>query len=345
MLNAFTHYDFSAEGHGLPRSSHFSNNRVDQQLTQSNIGGDFLFNANNPYLDASMRDVARAARSRPRPDRERCSRVRSPTRPRRMTASRSSRRAGASSSCRSATTSTTTTSGAPRSALRGDLGDVSDNFLRNLTYDVYYSFARSEDSSRQEGAASRSRYARPHCCRPTARRRSRTSSARTCRRRRSTPSTINSTNVTNAEQQVAAATLRRRSVRTAGRSGRLLGRRRMAHGGGGIHSRTSSCDRAMWSASIPACRRAATSRRRTFSREVRVPILADIPACRTSPSNGGFRSSDYDLDGVGRVSTYLYGLDWRVNETLVSFARSSSARSARRTSAICTAGCSSTSRR
>ena len=43
--------------------------------------------------------------------------------------------------------------------MKGDLGDVSDKFLRNLSYDVYFTFSRSEDSSRQEGAASRSRYA------------------------------------------------------------------------------------------------------------------------------------------------------------------------------------------
>ena len=29
-----------------------------------------------------------------------------------------------------------------------------------------------------------------------------------------------------------------------------------------------------------------------------------------------YRSSDYDLDGVGRVWTYLYGLDWRLNESV-----------------------------
>ena len=49
--------------------------------------------------------------------------------------------------------------------------------------------------------------------------------------------------------------------------------------------------------------------------EVRVPILADIPLVENLSLNGAFRSSDYDLDGVGRVWTYLYGLDWRLNES------------------------------
>ena len=50
--------------------------------------------------------------------------------------------------------------------------------------------------------------------------------------------------------------------------------------------------------------------------EVRVPILADLPFVQSLTANGGYRSSDYDLDGVGRVDTYLYGLDWRVNESV-----------------------------
>jgi iron complex outermembrane receptor protein len=50
--------------------------------------------------------------------------------------------------------------------------------------------------------------------------------------------------------------------------------------------------------------------------EVRVPILANLPFVQNLTANGGYRSSDYDLDGVGRVDTYLYGLDWRVNESV-----------------------------
>ena len=49
---------------------------------------------------------------------------------------------------------------------------------------------------------------------------------------------------------------------------------------------------------------------------MRVPLLADIPFVQNLTLNGVYRSSDYDLDGVGRVSTYLYGLDWRVNDSV-----------------------------
>ena len=115
MLNAFTHYEFAPAATGY-LEFHFSNNRVDQQLTQANIGGDFLFNTNNPYLDANMRATAgRAGRGRNRaedaaagPDRR--------TPPPRTTAWRFSPPGVAWWSCPSGTTSTTTTCGASRSA-------------------------------------------------------------------------------------------------------------------------------------------------------------------------------------------------------------------------------------
>src|SRR5688572_8211200 len=56
MLNAFTHYDFTEKATGY-LEFHFSNNRVDQQLTQSNINGNVLLNTNNPYLSAAMQNV------------------------------------------------------------------------------------------------------------------------------------------------------------------------------------------------------------------------------------------------------------------------------------------------
>lgn len=157
MLNAFTHYDFNEKATGY-LEFHFSNNRVDQQLTQANIGGDFLINVNNPYLSTAMQNVL---------------------------AQLDANETGTRTLQQGPITYTTTpndgrailTAGRRlvelpfrhnvddhnvwRTAIgmKGDLGNVSDGFLRNLNYDVYFTFARSEDSSRQEGSASRSRYA------------------------------------------------------------------------------------------------------------------------------------------------------------------------------------------
>jgi hypothetical protein len=68
MLNAFTHYEFAPKATGY-MEFHFSNNRVDQQLTQANIGGDFR-STPTIHLDANMRatlvalDAAKRARGR-----------------------------------------------------------------------------------------------------------------------------------------------------------------------------------------------------------------------------------------------------------------------------------------
>src|SRR4051812_9777806 len=58
MVNAFTHYDFNAKATGYVEF-HFSNNTVDQQLTQSNVNTPVLLNVNNPYLGAGMQEVLR----------------------------------------------------------------------------------------------------------------------------------------------------------------------------------------------------------------------------------------------------------------------------------------------
>ncbi len=50
--------------------------------------------------------------------------------------------------------------------------------------------------------------------------------------------------------------------------------------------------------------------------ELRMPILGGLPFIDTLAANAAFRRSDYDLEGVGEVWTYLYGLDWRVNDDI-----------------------------
>ena len=76
--------------------------------------------------------------------------------------------------------------------------------MRKLAYDVYYSYAKSEDESSQEGAASRSRYAqallRVNGADPVANIFGQNLSDAAV-----DAILIHSTNITNAEQQVAAA--------------------------------------------------------------------------------------------------------------------------------------------
>ncbi len=312
MLNAFTHYEFAPAATGY-LEFHFSNNRVNQQLTQANIGGDFLFDTNNPYLDPSMRNLLVALDN-------------AETGPRSIT---------------QGSLTYTTTPGDGRAILtagrrlvelpyrfnvddhnvwrtaigvKGDLGDVSDKFLRNLSYDVYWSFARSEDTSRQEGAASRSRYASALLsvggAAPVANIFGQNLSEAAVNAIK-----INATNVTNAEQQVAAATIGGEAFDTwAGPVGFSLG----------VEWRTAEAeyipDEYLRSGDVigfnPGLPTEGDVTSKDIFAEVRIPLLADVPGAKNLSLNGGYRSSDYDLEGVGRVSTYLYGLDYRIHDTI-----------------------------
>ena len=161
--------------------------------------------------------------------------------------------------------------------MRGDLGDVSDKFLRNLNYDVYYTFARSEDSSRQEGAASRSRYQASLL----------SSGWRGSRREHLRPEPVGGRRgrvlhqFDQRDQCRAEGHRRDASVATSWscRPARWVSRwvSNGASHPGGIHS-----------GSVPALRRRGrlqsrtADRRRNFRRrnifgEVRVPVLGDIP--------------------------------------------------------------------
>lgn len=315
MLNAFSHYDFAPKVTGY-LEFHFSNNRVDQQLTEANIGGDFLFNVDNPYLDASMQEVLRQLDL-------------AETGARTLTFGPISR---------------TTTPGDGLAVLsagrrlvelpfrhnvddhnvwrtavgfRGDLGSVSESFLRDLSYDVYYTFARSEDTSRQEGSASRSRYA-------LALMRSNGATGadpvlnifgQNISEAGVNAIKINATNVTNAEQQVAAATLGGEAFDLpAGAVGFSVGAEwRKAEAEYIPDEFLRSGDVVGFNPGLPT--EGDVTVKELFG-EVRVPLLAELPFVQALTANGGFRSSDYDLEGVGSVNTYLYGLDWRLNPSV-----------------------------
>jgi outer membrane receptor protein involved in Fe transport len=309
MLNAFTHYDFAPKATGY-LEFHFSNNRVNQQLTQANIGGDFLFNTNNPYLDASMRALLvqlDASETGPRTLQQ--GPIAYTTTPNDGLAILTAGRRLVELPFRQ----NVDDHNVWRTALglKGDLGDASEKFLRNLSYDVYYSFARSEDSSRQEGAASRSRYAAAllsvGAAPPVANIFGQNLSEAAVNAIK-----INATNTTNAEQKMFAGTIGGEAFDLpAGAVGFSVGAEwRKAEAEYIPDEYLRSGDVIGFNPGLPTAGEVTS---KDYFAEVRIPILADIPLIKNLTANGGYRSSDYDLDGVGRVSTYLYGLDWRLN--------------------------------
>ena len=89
---------------------------------------------------------------------------------------------------------------------RGTLPDVSHEFLRDMTYDVYYDYAKTTDTERQNGAS-----AQPPAGCPAVggvgRRRSATSSARTSSAACVSAIGISSITVTNAQMAGAQASV------------------------------------------------------------------------------------------------------------------------------------------
>ncbi len=125
---------------------------------------------------------------------------------------------------------------------------------------------------------------------------------------------IGATNSTEAELQVAAATLppARLSIWPAGPLAFSLGAEwRYASSEFVPDEFLRSGDVVGFSPGLPT--EGDVTAKEIFG-ELRVPILSGLPFIDSLAANGGFRQSDYDLEGVGKVWTYLYGLDWRLND-------------------------------
>lgn len=312
MINSFGHYDFTDNITGY-MELHYSNNLVSARLAPSNVGVPTLFNVNNPYLTPQLQEVFRQL---------------------------DLAETGTTTVTSGSTTRTTTagdglaviTAGrrylelGPRRSdsrrntfrgawgFRGDLGNASDSFLTDLSYDVYYSYARTEETTRLSNAISRSRLqasllsvggAAPVC----------NIFGQNISAACAAAISISATNSTTAELQVASANI----------TGNLFSLPAGPIGfSTGVEWRESSAtfspdtflasgDVAGFNAGLPTSGR--VSAKEVFS-EIRVPLIHNTPFIQNLTANAAFRYSDYSLKGVGGVWTYLGGLDWRVNKDI-----------------------------
>lgn len=312
MVNAFSHYDFTEKATGYVEF-HFSNNRVDQQLAPTNIGGPFLLDVDNPYLAPPMQELLRQLDL-------------AETGPTTITTGSSSRINNPNDGFAVLNVGRRLVEVGLREnvsdrnvwrmalGMRGDIGDVSDSFLRGLAYDVYYTFARTEETSRQSGNVSRSRFASALLSNNGAAPIANIFGANLSDAAVDAIS-IGATNVTEAELQVAAATL----------SGQLFDMPAGAVGVSlGVEWRYASSefvpDEFLRSGDVvgfnPGLPTAGDVTAKEIFGELRIPLLANLPFVDNLTANAAFRRSDYDLEGVGDVWTYLYGLDWRMNEDI-----------------------------
>jgi iron complex outermembrane receptor protein len=312
MINSFSHYDFNDSLTGY-MELHYSNVRSNAQLAPTNVGAPTLFNVNNPYLTPQLQAVLGQLDLAETGSQTVISGASRQTTTRGdglavLTAGRRYLEVGP----RQSDSRRNVFRGAW--GLRGDLGNVSENFLTDLKYDAYYSYAQSEETVLLRNAVSRSRLqasllsvggAAPVCnifgqnisdaCRSAI--------------------AIGATNTTNTSLQVAAGNITGKLVSLpAGPLGFSLGGEwRKTKATFNPDSFLASGDVAGFNPGLPTG--GSISVKDLFG-EVRVPLIHNTPFVEDLTANAAFRRSDYSLAGVGSVWTYLGGLDWRVSRDI-----------------------------
>lgn len=312
MVNSFLNYKL------LPRVTayaemHFSTNTVVSRLSPSNINGTMIFNNNNPYVSPAMRALFAQL------DIDERNTINVPAGAKTFTTTPGdgivSMNVG-----RRFTDVGFRISNAQRDAwrfvggFRGALPDASADFLKDLSYDIYYNYAKTVLTERQNGNVSRSKLQDSLL--------SVGSAAPVCNIFGQNISTaclaqisVNSTNITSAQMAGAQGSVNGTAFELP------AGPVAFAFGGEWRSTSASytpdtylaSGDVAGFNAGQPTNGFQSV---REFFGEVRVPILTDVPFFQSLSANGAFRNSSYNLKGVGSVWTYSGGADWRVDDNI-----------------------------
>jgi outer membrane receptor protein involved in Fe transport len=309
MVNSFAHYDLT-DNVTAYMELHYSRNKVAARLAPTNVGSPTLFNVNNPYLTPQLREVFRQL------DLAETGTIS-------VTSGTATRTTVAGDGLALVTAGRRYVEVGPRKAtetrnvyrgawgIRGDIGSVSESVLSNLKFDLYYTHSRSENELLLQNALSRSRLqasllsaggAAPVC----------NIFGQNISQACISAIAIGATNRTVATQQVAQASL----------TGDLftLPAGPLGFSAGGEWRKTSatftpdaylsSGDVAGFNPGLPT--KGSVTVKEVFG-EVRVPLIHNTPLIDSLVANGAFRYSDYSLDGIGGVWTYLGGVDWRVS--------------------------------
>ncbi|MBB4659577.1 TonB-dependent receptor plug domain-containing protein [Parvularcula dongshanensis] len=312
MGNAFGHYDFNDHATGY-LELHFSNNKAEVQIAPTNATGNFLIETDNPYLSPDLQNLFGLLDAREEGTTEITRGLLSlTTTPNDGLAIINYNRRFSDLPTRFATSDRS----AFRTAVgvRGDIGDASDSFLRDLAYDVYYTYATTSETDVQIGSVSLSRIQNAILSSgdqpPLLNFFGQNISAEAA-------DLIGLTSVSKieAEQEVIVGTLTGVAFdMPAGPVDFAAGFEwRRAEASYTPDAYLSSGDVSGWNAAE------ATSGDQSVKElfgEVRVPILADMPWVQRLNVNGAFRYSDYNLEGVGSVWTYSAGAEWALNDDL-----------------------------
>ena len=306
MGNVFGHYDINDKMTGY-MELHYSNNVSEMQIAPTNITGNLLVDVDNPYVSEDVRNLFRLL---------------------------DERETGTTTVTQGLATMTTTPNDGiavinynrrfsdlpPRNAqgdhstfrtavgVRGDLGDFSDSMFREMSYDVYYTYARTSESQLQIGSVSKSAVLQnllsvngaDHVLNLFGQNISEAGADAIL---------ISSNSKIVAEQEGMAAAITGVAFdMPAGPVDFALGTEWRSSESSYVPDRfLSSGDVSGWNSANPTS--GSSSVAEVFG-EIRAPIVADAPGFERLSVNGAFRYSDYDLEGVGGVWTYSTGAEW-----------------------------------
>ena len=302
MANVFAHYDISPMATAYLEAN-YSNNLLTAKLAPSGVSGNFLINTNNPYAAAAGLTGVLTALDQAETGTTTVSEGSShlTTTPGDGLAILNINRRLSDVADRVATSNIDAFRIA--GGVRGDLGSVSENFLSNLHYDAYYTYAYTDETDHQSGAASLSAFQNAllnGTLNPFG--------------QNLTPAAIKaimiqSTNFTQTDQEVLAGTLTGVLAKVPagpidfdmGYEWRRAGTSFMPD------SYLATGDVTGFNAQQPT---SGSESVKEFYGELRIPILADLPFAKRLNIQGAFRNSDYNLSGVGDVWTYSYGTEY-----------------------------------
>ncbi|MGO4380294.1 TonB-dependent receptor [Pseudoduganella sp. RAF19] len=312
VANAFAHYDFNQYATGYSEV-HFSSNRASVQLAPSGVGGNFLVNTNNPYLSSQMQEVLRQL---------------------------DLKESGTSTVTNGKSTLSTTagdglavlnlnrrmTDVGPRAAatdhetfrialgVKGQLPNISDNYLSDLKYDMYYTNSRTTESQLQAGSISLSGFQNALLSQGGAAPVLNPFGQNISPAAATAVSVISNSNITAEQQGLAAGLTGTLFQLPAGPVDFSTGvERRRADARYSPDAYLASGDVAGWNAARKT--EGSETVKEVFG-EARIPLLTDKPFAKSLSVSGAFRRSDYDVESVGAVWTNSVGAEWSPVQSL-----------------------------
>ncbi len=307
MANVFADYDFNDAMTGYAEI-HYTSNQNKVQIIPSNVNGNFLVETDNPYLSPNMQNLLQLLDERESGTTTiQQGSLSMSTEPNDGLAVLNYGRRFSDLPTRQANADQQVF----RTAIgvRGDLGDVSDVFLRDLSYDVYYSFAKTTEVDVQIGSVSRSRIQNAMLSQNGEPPLLNLFGNGNISEAAAEQILISAVSKIEAEQKVAVASLTGVAFDLpAGPVNFAIGAEwRDASASYLPDTFLASGDVSGWNSARPTSGSQSVTE---FFGELRLPILSGIAGAERLDLSGAFRYSDYDVGSEEGVWTYSGGLEW-----------------------------------